>query len=169
MNRKVPLAISILTFLLAGQSLRATTLVPMGLPEMANSAIAVVHGRVNSVKAAWTADHRSINSIVELHVITAIKGALHDDVNVVVPGGEMGRYQSIFVGAPAFREGDEVVLFLGARGPALPFILGWNQGVFRVARDPDTGVPLVRSIPLDEFARQVRAAIHEHVDVRRVR
>ena len=83
------------------------------------------------------------------------------------------------VGAPVFREGDDVVLFLGARGPSLPFLLGLGQGVFRVTSDASTGQALVipppvgadelaagpvirgasnrKPVPLADFIRQVRA------------
>ena len=54
-----------------------------------------------------------------------------------VPGGRLGRYRSIFVGAPAFAVGQHVVVFLGARGPGLPYMLGLSQGVFRLVRDGD--------------------------------
>lgn len=43
------------------------------------------------------------------------------------------------VGAPGFREGEEVFLFLGASAPQLPYVLGLSQGVFRVRRDAATG------------------------------
>jgi hypothetical protein len=39
----------------------------------------------------------------------------------------MGRYRSVTIGAPSFHEGEEVVLFLGAQPPALPFVLGLGQ------------------------------------------
>ena len=40
----------------------------------------------------------------------------------------MGRYRSIFVGAPTFAVDDRVAVFLGTRGPAVPHLLGLSQG-----------------------------------------
>jgi hypothetical protein len=96
------------------------------------------------------------------------------------PGGEVGPYRSVMVGAPVFRPGEEVVLFLGSRGPSMPYVLGLNQGVYRVvtnARGERTvlkpaliatgtaAVPIVRgdaarpAPTLERFAADVRALL----------
>jgi hypothetical protein len=38
-----------------------------------------------------------------------------------VPGGQVGRYRRVLIGAPEFSEGEEVVLFLKGRAPGVPF------------------------------------------------
>jgi hypothetical protein len=80
------------------------------------------------------------------------------------------------VGAPEFAAGDEVVLFLKARAPAMPMPYGLSQGVYRVTRDTAgraTVAPLVtgaagrvvrgdparRALDVDAFAARVRAAV----------
>lgn len=57
------------------------------------------------------------------------------------------------------REGELVVVFLAARGPALPGALGLGQGIFRVARD-QTGGMLVSPPPLkaSDRGRVIRGA-----------
>jgi hypothetical protein len=74
-----------------------------------------------------------------------------------------------------------VVLFLGATPPALPYLVGLGQGVFRVQRDPRTGAtsvtppallanpvrnvrvtrgdPLRRPMTVGQFADTVRQAL----------
>jgi hypothetical protein len=64
-------------------------------------------------------------------------------VTVHVPGGQMGRYRTVVVGAPAFREGEEVVLFL-RRYAGRDSIVGVSQGAYRVVSDP-SGRRLVTS------------------------
>ncbi len=99
-----------------------------------------------------------------------------------VPGGQIGRYKSITVGAPEFKAGDEVVLFLKAQGPSVPHVFGLNQGVFRVQVDTRTGRRTVmqpiadgakaraadawcaaratgRPLPLEQFAPQIRTVL----------
>jgi hypothetical protein len=87
----------------------------------------------------------------------------------------MGRYRRVTVGAPQFAEGDEVVLFLSGRAPALPMPFGLSQGVYRVTRDTRQalvtplvtegaarvvrGDPARRPLTIDAFARQVRALV----------
>jgi hypothetical protein len=90
------------------------------------------------------------------------------------------------VGAPTFREGDEVVVFLNSQGPAVPWISGLNQGVFRVAQNAAgvkvvipgvslsagenaPGVPrqaLRERLALRVFNEQVRALARDRVPAR---
>ena len=51
-----------------------------------------------------------------------------------VPGGQIGRFRTIVVGAPEFQSGDEVVLFLRDYEGRLS-IVGLSQGAYRVAAD----------------------------------
>jgi hypothetical protein len=125
------------------------------------------------VDARWTPERRGIETVVTLDAETYLKGGLGESVQFVTAGGELGRFQNIVVGAPRFVKGERIVVFLGARGPSVPFILGFNQGVFRVAGDrealvspppvlPTTGGRIVRGdpsrrpMPLPEFERTVR-------------
>ena len=41
----------------------------------------------------------------------------------------MGRYRSVMPGAPAFTEGEEIVLFLTADAARTAHVLGLGQGV----------------------------------------
>lgn len=157
----------------------ATVLVPADFNELAREALTIVHGRVVDVRSQWADGRRRIETVVTLQVHAALKGQPGDAVSVLVPGGEMGRYRSVMIGAPRFREGEEVVLFLGGRAPALPHLLGMGQGVYRVIREPGTGRAVVtppalvaaapglvvrgdagrRAIGIEEFSRQVKQAL----------
>src|SRR5206468_10087446 len=114
--------------------LRATVVLPADLGELTRDARAIVRGRVAAVEARWGDDHRSIDTIVTLEVETYLKGAFGSTLLFRVPGGELGRFRSIVVGAPEFSVDDRVVVFLGARGPSVPYVLGLSQGVFRIVR-----------------------------------
>jgi hypothetical protein len=159
---------------------RATVLVPAELGELVRESQAIVHGRVAAVTAAWADGRRRIDSLVTVEVDEYLKGDLGERVTVRVPGGQIGRYRSVMVGAPSFAEGDEVVLILGARGPSYPYVLGLSQGVFRVVEDPQTRARLVvppplvagaevqpvkrgdggrRPVPLERFTAEVRALV----------
>ena len=159
---------------------RATVLIAAGLGELSRDARAIVRGRVAAVDAQWTEDRGSIETVVTLEVESYLKGALGAALRFRVPGGELGRFRSIVVGAPAFALDQHVVVFLGVRGPSVPFVLGLNQGVFRLVRaTDDTGwmvtppaivpataaapaVPIIRGDPsrramrLDDFEQRVR-------------
>ncbi|MEP7305496.1 MAG: hypothetical protein ABJA98_08275 [Acidobacteriota bacterium] len=158
-------------------SANATTLVPADVGELARDAGAIVRGRVTETAVQWTADRRSIETVVTMETEASLKGSLGASVQFVVPGGSLGRYRRILVGAPEFSVGQRVVVFLGWRGPSFPYLLGLGQGVYRVEADRDRGWlvtppailptgsstvgiirgdPARRPMPLAEFEQRVR-------------
>lgn len=153
----------------------ATTILPTDFAGMVAASPVIVHGRVVDVRAQTTAGRRSIESLVTVTVIDALKGGGATQVVFRVPGGQIGRYRRVMVGAPEFTAGDEVVLFLSGRAPALPMPFGLNQGVYRVSRDRGQtmvtplvteqagrivrGDPARRPLAIDAFARQVRSLV----------
>jgi hypothetical protein len=146
-------------------SARATTLVPADLGELSREAIAIARGRVAAVEGQWTDDHRTIETVVSLQVDEYLKGSLGAVVQFRVPGGLLGRYRSIFVGAPEFAVDQQVVVFLGAHGPSVPHVLGLSQGVFRIV--PDAGgagwlVTPPAMMPVATPTRVVRGGLARH-------
>ena len=124
---------------LLGVRVEATTLVAADAGELARDAGAIVRGRVTATTVQWTGDRRSIETVVTLATEASLKGSLGASVQFAVPGGSLGRYRRILVGAPEFIVGQHVVVFLGWRAPRVPYLLGLGQGVFRVDADRDRG------------------------------
>src|SRR6516165_3226082 len=144
MTRKLftVLALSILLYALP---VRATVVIPADLGELSRDALAIARGRVAALDAQWTEDHGTIETMVTLEVESYLKGSLGSTLRFRVPGGELGRFRSIVVGAPEFAVNQRIVVFLGARGPSVPHVLGLNQGVFHVSRAADNSGWLVTS------------------------
>ena len=164
-------------------SLSATVLLPAEFREIVYGSQIIVYGRVSDVRPEWINGRRRIESVVTLQAADFYRGTPAERVTLRVPGGQIGRYKSVTVGAPEFRAGDEVVLFLRAQGPSVPQVFGLNQGVFRVRVEPRTGrrvvtqpilmartaapEPVVRGalhrtpLPLEQFATQVRTALRQ--------
>ena len=140
--------------------LEAVVVVPMTFEQLVEEAAAVVYARVADVRGQWTADRQSIDSIITLEALQYMKGDLGPSVAMRVPGGEVGGVINVLPGAPSMHQGDLVVLFLKARGPALLTPLGFTQGIFRVARDAGSGQMMVTPPPLKASAvgRLVRGA-----------
>jgi hypothetical protein len=154
----------------------ATVIVPADLGELSRDARVIVRGRVIALDARWTEDRRTIDTLVTLEVESYLKGPLGQTLQFRVPGGQLGRFRSITVGAPEFSIGDRIVVFLGAAGPSIPYVLGLNQGVFRIVHAADAWVvtpppalpsaagpvPIVRGdpsrrpLPLTDFEQRVR-------------
>ena len=132
----------------ASGSARATVMVPADLEVLATEATVIVRGVVVDVRARRSPAGSRIDSIVTLEASTYWKGDLGATVTLSVPGGRLGRYRSVVVGAPVFVPGDEVVLFLAGGAPSLPHVLGMSQGLYRVFGDPASGRQLVLPSPV---------------------
>jgi hypothetical protein len=124
-------------------AVQATVLVPIEFRELVATAPVIVHGRVVDVRTAFVDGRRSVETFVTVEAAEYLKGDLGDHVTFRVPGGQLGRYRTVFVGAPEFREGDELVLFLKSTGSPVPYIVGLSQGAFRVVPDARSGRRMV--------------------------
>lgn len=123
--------------------LHATVLLPIEFRELVATAPVIVHGQVVDVHSEWVDGRRAVETFVTVDVAEYLKGNLGEQVTFKVPGGQLGRYRTVFVGAPTFQAGDEVVLFLKTDGPSFPFVVGLSQGVFRIVADTQSGRRLV--------------------------
>src|SRR5215510_4992236 len=96
----------------ASAAASATTLAPADFAQMAQESELIVHGTVVRVEAQLAGSGRSIESLITLQVSDTLKGTAAEQTVFRVPGGKVGRYRSVMVGAPVFAAGDEVILFL---------------------------------------------------------
>jgi hypothetical protein len=140
-------------------SLSAMVVVPAEFSEMVTASELVVHGRVADTRAQIVGDRRTVETVVTLTVIDAIKGQPGTTVYFRVPGGQIGRYRRFMAGAPEFAAGDEVVLFLKGRAPAVPFPFGLSQGVYRVVRDASGRTLVTPPVVSDAPGRVVRGDV----------
>ncbi len=159
--------------------LQATVLVPATLEELSREAHTIVRGRVVATDAIATGDWRSIETVVTLATEGALKGSVGSAVQFRMPGGQVGRYRRVVLGAPELRVGQRVIVFLTDRRADLPYVIGLGQGVFRLVQRSDGWVvtpPVAdavanlpqavvrgdgsrRLLPLADFEREVRALI----------
>lgn len=161
--------------------LSATVLVPAEFREIVSGSQIIVYGRVSDIRPEWIDGRRRIESVITLDASSFYRGTSSSIVTFRVPGGQIGRYKSVTVGAPEFKAGDEVVLFLKAQGPSVPHVFGLNQGVFRVQVDTRTGRRTVmqpilmakgtapqrvvrgardrQALPLEQFAAEIRTVL----------
>ena len=174
------LAFSVICLLPA--ALRATVLLPAEFREIVNGSDIIAYGRVTETRVEWSGDRKNVATLVTFQVGTYLKGGPGEALVFKVPGGTIGRYRNVLVGAPQFNTGDEAVLFLNSRGREFPSVFGLNQGVFRVSLDTDTqrrmvtppllargdtpemvvrGAASRRSLPLETFGAEVLTVLRE--------
>ena len=160
---------------MSGRGALATTLVPGDFAQMARESELIVHGTVVNVEGQLTGSRQTIETVITVQVADTMKGAPTAQTVFRVPGGRVGRYRRVMVGAPEFTAGDEVILFLKGRAPAIAMPYGLSQGVYRVARRGGVatvtpavvagsgrvtrGDPSRRPLAPAAFAQQVRLAL----------
>lgn len=169
MRRALPLAVLLLV---PAASLAAVAL-DVSVEWLARDSDAVVRGTVTAREAAWAGDGKKIFTTVRLRVSEVWAGSArgNTEVEVVVPGGEVGEWGQRVAGAPVFAEGEEVVVFLRRDGPAAFRVNGLALGKFtvesgearptvdqvhRVGPAPPRGERTVEPMPLEELSRRVR-------------
>jgi hypothetical protein len=147
MSSKALLLFCLLAVLMTA-SLSASVAIPAEITTLVADAQAIVHGRVVRLQGRASGDGLGIETLVTIEAESYLKGDLGHEVTFVVVGGQFGRYRSIVSGAPHFAEGQEVVLFLGGKAPALPHVIRLSQGAFRVSVDRRSGARSIHRQPL---------------------
>ena len=142
MRYKLPFLVVALC-VLAPRLAESTVVLPLDFRQLTSKASTIARGRVVSVIPQWATDRHGIDTIVTVQVSSYLKGDVGPQVTFRVPGGKIGRLRSVTVGAPVFREGEDVIVFLGADVPAIPHVVGFNQGVYRVLVDQASGQAVV--------------------------
>ncbi len=140
----------VLFMLLVLGPLDAAVLHIVDLDRLAEESSAIVHGQIVSSRVEWNHGHTAILTLYTVRAERYLKGFLGETFELTEPGGELDGLALHVPGAPHFRVGEEVVLFvwtdnLYGRHQAI----GFEQGVFRVRPEPGTGMKLLsRSAPL---------------------
>ncbi len=96
---------------------------PADVASLASASDAVVHAQVVRRTSAWGAGGGQIFTTIVLRPLETWKGEPQRELSVLVPGGAVDELDQIVQGAAAFRDGEEVVVFLERRA-----------GVFQVHR-----------------------------------
>ncbi|MFI5177231.1 MAG: hypothetical protein ACHQO8_01620 [Vicinamibacterales bacterium] len=124
----------------ATASLVATEIVPMDFREVVADATLIVRGHVTDTRGV--ADPAGVSTVATVAVDRVLKGQAEDFISVRVPGGTIGRYRYVFVGAPTLAVSEQAV-FLLKRGPdnALRPV-GLTQGIYEIRALPG-GQPVV--------------------------
>jgi hypothetical protein len=138
------------------QPISATVVVSLGLVQLVQGADTIVAGRVVAVSPVRV-EGQFTDSLITIEPEAVLKGDARSAVVFRVPGGDVGRYRTIVVGAPVLRLGDDVVVFLAGSAPQIPHVVGFNQGVLPIMRD-DRGRALLLAPAVADGAGASRAA-----------
>lgn len=152
-------ALAVALLLTAGPAL-ATTYLKTDLQGLTHASEAIVHGEVVKVESAWNAEGTIILSEVTIRVADTVAGVAPSTVTVRVPGGSVGGFTVKMHDGPEFRQGQEVMVFLGRWDDGAYKVTGYQMGLSRVQARPDKQ-PMLRGgladgLPLAVFQEQVQ-------------
>ena len=114
----------------------STTMVSQSVEQLATRSTAVVRAMTVATRSSWTAS-RAIETTAGLRVIESLAGSFGrgQEIEVVVPGGEIDGIQMIAIGAPLFTVAEEVVVFVERVTSDRLGVIDLAQGKFEVRRD----------------------------------
>ena len=126
------LVTALVGLILTAGTLFASTFLSAEFREVVSEASTIVRGRVTDVRAV-RAPAGNVESVVTIAVEASLKGSTESFVAMRIPGGTIGRYRTVMVGAPVMRVGEQAVFFL-KRGPGNSlWPVGLGQGIYRVS------------------------------------
>jgi len=110
------------------------------LEELTARADFIVLGTVTNLTSQWTADHKSIYTLVALSVEELIKGDLgNGEIVIMVPGGTAEGVTQTMEDAASFRVSERVVVFLRQGDDATYYVIGGFQGKYTIEDDKIAG------------------------------
>ena len=120
-----------------GATAGATTLLHMPLAKMSQTAKVIVRARCVGNSTRW--DAGEIWTFTTFDAEETWRGSPSARFTVRLLGGRLGNLTSSVSGIPRFSAGEDVILFLEPTRRGDFSVVGWEQGTFRVRRDPSTG------------------------------
>jgi hypothetical protein len=144
------LGASFLALVLAATATLATQIEYRSPRELGGESSLVVRGKVGSVRSFWNDTRTKVFTETTVIVDETYKGQRISAINVRQLGGVVGRVRVNVDGAPSWRVGEEVLLFLEPFDGTSYQVAGFSQGKYTIERDPRTGEPFVRGPSLGD-------------------
>ena len=130
---------AMLVLMFAAASAGASRIVQMSPRQMAEYSALVVSGRVTGVSSYWNESGTKIFTRTTIAVDDTYKGQQGSTVELIQLGGIVGNVKVNVEGALAWKEGEEVLLFLEPYDAGRYQVTGMSLGRYPIERDPETG------------------------------
>jgi hypothetical protein len=144
MTAKRVFLLSLVFGCLLATSGRAATLRAMKLADLTHGADVIFVGTAVNTVSAWNADHSRIYTRTTFQVEDYLKGQAGETIVIETLGGGVGGIGMRVPGMPTFNPQQKHLLFVKTgRVTGTHRVLGWEQGNFRIHKDPRTGREVV--------------------------
>ncbi|MEO5989852.1 MAG: hypothetical protein ABIU54_06895 [Candidatus Eisenbacteria bacterium] len=139
---------SLMCVALLATAVSATQVTRMDTRTMAQTSSEIVIGKVTGTQAHWNDARTKIVTDVRVEVSESLKGGGSTLLTLTQLGGEVDGARYNVPGCPAFRAGEEVLLFVWRDTQGRAQVNGLAQGKFEIQRDALTGEATVqRALP----------------------
>jgi hypothetical protein len=136
----------LLAVLFMAETSTATTAVMLSDEQLISSSRVILLGDIESVKAQWDLNHENINTYVKVKISQTLKGQLQNDTIVFKQlGGTVGEDSTVIFGAPEYKAGQRVLLFLDTAHDGTLRIAHLFQGKYDL-RDDAKGQTRIRRV-----------------------
>ena len=127
----------------------ASVSIPVEFRQLVREAEMIVRGHVTDVRPIQV-EGAGVESVATVAVDSVLKGPADAFVYVQLPGGAVGRYRYVMVGAPTLHVNESAVFFLrrGADNAWRP--VGLAAGIYAVGLESGTGRAVVRPPALSD-------------------
>jgi Matrixin len=134
----------LLAVLFLAKTSPATTAIMLSDENLIASSRVILLGDVVSTKAQWDLNHDIINTYVKVRVSRVLKGQLQNEHIVFKQlGGVVGEQATVIFGAPDYKVGRRVLLFLDTARDGTLRVAQLFQGKYDVVADSRTGAARV--------------------------
>jgi hypothetical protein len=128
-------------------SAEATVIQEKTLEDMLIEADLVAIAQVTAVQAFATTNQQYAYTYVTLGGLDVLQGAYDQPtLTLRTDGGPLGNNQWLRIaGMPQFKLGEKVVVFVKGNTERICPLVGWEQGLLRVVKDPRTGREVLKT------------------------
>jgi hypothetical protein len=116
----------------------------MSNEELALESTSIVYGTCTHMESAWTENNEMIFTTITVVPEHYLKGNMESEINITVPGGQVGDIVYEVSEMPVFQKGEEVFAFIWKHPSGLNLITGGSQGKMKIEKDAKTGKKTVR-------------------------
>lgn len=142
------LGAAVLALIVVVPTVWATQVQYMSPEQLGAGSALVVSGKVAEVRSYWNPSRTKIFTETLIDVTDSWKGSAGTSVRVIQLGGVVGHVRMNVHGALAWKQGEEVLVFLEGAGDDAWQVTGFSQGKYRIERN-ERGEAFVRNVPGD--------------------
>ncbi|HLJ75509.1 MAG TPA: hypothetical protein VKU62_13035 [Thermoanaerobaculia bacterium] len=139
-------ALAVVAALLAVPAAHATVAAAASFDQKVDKAASIIVGKCLHQESRFDPTGRWILTYSTFQVEKTLKGNPEPEVTIVTPGGQVGDLHQSTIGIPAFKPGDENVIFV-KNSSAGQTVLYFDQGAYEVKND--SSGPVVAPVASD--------------------